>query len=92
MGKTEFRAAQERAEAEVGQGQDDVEVLGHVTVVEQVVAVEPEEEPRALDAAVLRLVHAPVQGLIDGVVKAVGQECPPHDGGAPQRPARRDEG
>ena len=51
LGKFYLRAQQQRAEAEVGEGQHNVEILVHVAVVQDVVAVEAEEDAGPLQRA-----------------------------------------
>ena len=56
----------------IGDGQDDVEILVHVAVMQQVVAVEPAEPPGFFDPPRLWQVHAPVDVFVKTVVGGEG--------------------
>ena len=66
-------AKEERAEHEIGQRQDHVEIFVHVAVMEQVMAVEPEENAGSLHVAPPRQMHAPVHIFISGVIDGAEQ-------------------
>ncbi len=74
LGELDGGAQNQGAEQGVEEGDDDVEVLAHVTVVQQVVAVEAEEDAGPLDVTSTRDVHAPVQVFISRVVEHHGGE------------------
>lgn len=63
-----LRAHNQGAEAEISEGEDDVEILVHVAVVQEVVAVELAEPLGFLHTPRLRKVHAPVNVLVKSVV------------------------
>ena len=70
----DFGTRQQCAEAEVGEREDYVEIFSHVTVVQQVVAVEAEENSGALDRPFAREMHAPMQVFIGAVISAAGEQ------------------
>ena len=55
------------AQTQVGQRQHHVEILPHVTVVQKMMAVEPEEDAGTLHVAPPGQVHAPVQVFVGAV-------------------------
>ena len=63
-----FRAEDLRAEASIGQWKDDVEILVHVAVVQQMVTVQAEKNPGTFNMAAFRKVHAPVHVFVGSVV------------------------
>jgi len=63
-----LRAQDQGAKQVVGDRQDDVEILVHVAVVQEVVAVELAEPLWLFHPARLRQVHAPVNVFVKAVV------------------------
>ena len=92
LGEVGAGAEHERAEDEVGEGEDHVEVLVHVAVVEDVVAVEEAEETSFFDAALLGEMHAPVHVFVDAVVGGCGDGTAEGDGPLAADPCDEDEG
>jgi len=68
LAEMDRRAHQQRPQQQVRQRQHHVEILAHVTVVQQVMPVQPEENPRALHRALPRQMHAPVDVFIRAVI------------------------
>ena len=63
-----FGAPEKSSETKIGQREHHVEVFVHVTMVQQMMAVEPEENSGAFDVALARQMHAPVQVFVSAVV------------------------
>lgn len=74
MGEGNLGTQQQRAEAEVGEREDDVEVAVHVAVMEEMVAVEAEINSGAFDVALFREVHAPVDVFVGAVIGGTGNQ------------------
>ena len=68
-----LRAENQGAEQEVGERKDDVEILVHVAVMQEMVAVEFSKPPWFLHAARLREVHAPVDILVEAIIRRESQ-------------------
>ena len=58
----------------------------------QVVLIEPEEDADSLDFPIPGNVHTPVEVFVGAVIKASGQEGTTHQGDAPHKKSRRNEG
>ncbi len=74
LGKAYFRARQQGAKQQIGKRQHDVKILVHVTMVQDVVPVEPEEDAISLHLSIPGNVHAPVQVFIGSIVETNCQE------------------
>ena len=61
------------AEHEVGKRQNDVEIFVHVTVMQQVVAIEAAEPPWFFYTTSFRQMHAPVDIFVCAVVETQGE-------------------
>ncbi len=79
LGEVELRAAHEGAEAEVCEGEDDVEVLVHVAVMQEVMPIQAAEEPGLFHPACLGQMHAPMDVFIHEVIGAEGGKGPPEE-------------
>lgn len=71
-----FRAKKQGPQAQISQGQHDIEILVHVPVMQQVMTVKTEENSRPLDMAPPGEMHAPVHVLVGGII------CRHDEGGA----------
>ena len=56
----------------VGQRENDVEILVHVAVMEQVMAIEAEENPGTFHVPFLGKMHAPVDVFVSRIVECAG--------------------
>ncbi len=65
----------EGAEAEIRDREHHVEILVHVTVVKQVVAIQAAEPPRLFHAAGFGQVHAPMDVFVKTVVGGEGDQA-----------------
>ena len=80
LGEGDPGAEQQRAATQIGQRQHHVEILAHVTMMQEVVPVQPEENTRTFHVPFLRQVHAPVHVLVGGEIHRASR------GGAAQNP------
>jgi len=75
---------QQSAQEQIGQRKNDVEIPAHVAVMQQMMAVEAEENPRALEVALARQMHAPMHVFVSPVIQTGRQrpsaENPPMPG------------
>lgn len=69
-----FGTRQQGAETKVGQWQNHVKILPHITVVQQMMAIQAEENSGALDRTFARQMHAPVQIFVNPVVGAASKQ------------------
>src|ERR1017187_8338205 len=61
------------AETQICQWKNHVKIFTHVTVVQQMMAVEPEENSGAFEGTFSRQVHAPVHVFVGAVIRAARQ-------------------
>ncbi len=73
MLETHLRTQNQCAEAQIRQRQDDVVIAVHVAVMEQMVAVEPEENSRTFHIAFPRQMHAPMDIFVDAIIRAASE-------------------
>lgn len=76
-----LRSGHESSKANIGNGQDDIEILVHITVMQEVVAIESAEPPRFFDAAGFWQVHAPMDVFVKAIIGRKGDgsaedKCP----------------
>lgn len=64
----------QRAQAQIGQWQYDIEILAHVPMMQEVMAVQAEENSRAFHGAFSRQVHAPMHVFVSAVIGATGHK------------------
>jgi hypothetical protein len=90
LGEFYFRAQQQSAEAQIGDGHDDVEIFVHVTVMQKMMAIETIKNPGTFDAARFRQVHAPVHIFISAVVAGESEKRTDHQFPAADAPRKRE--
>lgn len=73
------RAGNQGSHEEIGQGQDHIQILAHVAMMKEVMAIEAEKDSRAFHIAGAGHVHAEVKILIHRVVDHHGPEGAPND-------------
>lgn len=66
-------AHEQSSETQVGQRQYHIEILPHIAVVQEMVAIEPEENAGSFNIAFSRQVHAPVHIFIRGIIRAADE-------------------
>jgi hypothetical protein len=82
---------QQRAENEVGEGENDVEIFVHVAVMEEMVAVEAEINAGAFDVALLGEVHTPVHVFVSAIITSGGDQRANGDGPGADSPRGEEE-
>jgi hypothetical protein len=75
-----FGPQQQRAEKQIGQRQHDVIIFLHVTVVQQMMAVEAKEYSGTLDITFARQMHAPVYVFVSAVITGTGSRSADDEG------------
>jgi hypothetical protein len=68
----DLRTHQQCSQAQVGQWQDDVEIFPHITMMQQVMAVEPEENSRTFHVPFLGQMHAPMHVFVSREIHSAG--------------------
>lgn len=67
-----FRAENQCSQEEIGQGKNHIEIFVHVTVMQQVMTIQAEEDARTFHMPTLRQVHAPMHVFIPGIIERTG--------------------
>lgn len=70
--KADLRPQHQGTQAQVGQGQHDIEIFVHVAVVQQVMVVEAVKDSGHFQPSGFGQVHAPVNALVHGIVGGDG--------------------
>jgi hypothetical protein len=73
LGKRDLRSQDHGSKQQISERQNHVEILPHVTVMKQVMAIQAEENSGAFHMAFARKMHAPVEIFVNRVVNRAGQ-------------------
>ena len=76
MFKLNLRTEQQRPKAKIREWTDDVEISMHITMMQQMVAIQAKENTRTLNIPLARQMHAPMQIFVRTIINNAGQGRP----------------